>query len=70
MHPEHLGERHRQHVAPRRMRRLVVLQLVLRGERQSAQIVERAELRRIGTQPAKLASIERTVPGGVGDLLA
>ena len=70
VHAQHVGERHRQQVAPRRARGLVFLQLVLGGERQAPQIVERAELRRIGAHAAELSSIERAVAGGVGHLLA
>src|SRR6185295_11373971 len=65
-----VGKRHRQHGAPRRMRGLVLLQLVLRRERQAREVVERAEARGIDAGGAQASAVERAVAGGVGHLLA
>ena len=71
MHAEHVGEGHGQHVPPRRLLRLVRLQLVLGREGETAEIVERAERARARRRrPGRLAPVEGAVAAGVRDLLA
>ena len=70
VHARDLGERDGQHVAPRRPRRLVLLQLVLGREGQLAKIIEASDPCGRDTRGLELAPVERTVRGRVAHLLA
>jgi hypothetical protein len=68
--PEHVFQRHREDVAPRWILRLVFLQLVLGREGQPAEVVQRADGRRLDRGGPELAPVERTVRRRVGHLFA
>jgi len=63
-------ERHGEDVAPRRLLGLVFLQLVLGGEGQRRKIGERPDGGGLDPGLLELAAVERTVRGGMSDLLA
>src|SRR5262249_28732348 len=62
-------ERHGQQRTPQRMVGLILLQLVLRRERQAAQIVERANVGGLDSRGVELPTVERARLIGVLDLL-
>jgi len=64
-----VGERNGQQRAPQRMVGLILLQLVLRRERQAAQVVERADVGGLDSRGVELPTIERARLIGVLDLL-
>jgi len=70
MHPEDLGERDGEHIAPRRPGRLILLQIVLGGEGQALQISHRPDERRLHARGLELAPVEGAVRRRVAHLLA
>jgi len=68
--PEHVVQRYGEHVAPRRLLRLVLLELVLGREREPRKIVERPDSRRLEPGRLELSTVERAVGRRVGHLLA
>jgi hypothetical protein len=70
VHAQALLERHGEQRAPERVIRLVLLQLVLGGERQALEVRQRADLLRPDAGGVELLAIERAVVVSVRDLCA
>src|SRR5262249_25677834 len=70
VHAHDVCERNGEHIAPWRTVGLILLQLILGGEGETAQVLERADLRRLRPGRLELPAIEGTVSGSVPHLLA
>ena len=70
VHSQNFGQRDREHVAPGRPGRLVLLQLILGGEGQTSEVVEGPDARGGDARGPELAAVERAVGRGMAHLRA